>query len=515
MAVEFTSALRDEYNGLFAKIAIRPERRSQVANIHARIIQPTARQRYDQVEQAIKVPWFVVAIIHNLEASLRFDCHLHNGDPLTGRTFHVPANRPPGNPPFEWQASAIDALTMKRLDTWTDWSLAGIAFVLERYNGFGYRNNHPNVKSPYLWSFSNIYTKGKFVADHVFSDDAVSQQCGGLTMLRHMMDVDAAIATRVDFKPSGGDDEESRPFPHSDGPEGSPPRPDATAPTQPPPRYPGRYLHRGIEDDEAVKQVQARLKELRADPGAADGDFGAVTEFAVMLFQARSSAYDGEPLEIDGVVGPKTWGALFGQESIAPGPGDPVPEEQDTPADNSLAATVIDIADREVGVREDPLGSNRGPRVDQYIRAAGLNPAASSFPWCMCFVFFCFREAAQQINTQNLVPKNASVHLAWQATKQNGLPISAGAGGTTPVRFVTAEEARRNPSMVRPGMVFFLDTGGGRGHAGIVAANINASLETIEGNTTAVEGSREGVGVFRRTKRKVFDTAMMGFASFG
>src|SRR5262249_38505777 len=76
------------------------------------------------------------------------------------------------------------------------------------------------------------------------------------------------------------------------------------------------------------------------------------------------------------------------------------------------------------------------------------------------------------------------------------LPISAGAGGTTPVRFVTAEEARRNPSLVRPGMVFFLDTGGGRGHAGIVAANIKAPLGTLEGETTAGGGRpRGGCGV--------------------
>ena len=38
-------------------------------------------------------------------------------------------------------------------------------------------------------------------------------------------------------------------------------------------------------------------------------------------------------------------------------------------------------------------------------------------------------------------------------------------------------------------MVFFIDTGGGHGHVGIVAANINASLETIEGNTND-NGSR-------------------------
>src|SRR5215510_14384325 len=129
MAVEFTSALRDEYNGLFAKIAIRPERRSQVSNIHARIIQPTARQRYDQVEAATKVPWFVVAIIHNLEASLRFDRHLHNGDPLTARTVHVPPGRPPdGAPPFTWQASAIDALRFDHIADATEWNVAAIAF---------------------------------------------------------------------------------------------------------------------------------------------------------------------------------------------------------------------------------------------------------------------------------------------------------------------------------------------------------------------------------------------------
>ena len=342
----------------------------------------------------------------------------------------------------------------------------------------------------------------------------MSQQCGGLTMLRHMMNVDATVATRVEFKPASGDDEEARPFPHTDGPEGTESGPGTTSPTQAPPPYPGHYLQRGMEDDEDVKRVQIRLGELRADPGALDGDFGEVTEFAVKLFQARASAFDGEPLEVDGVIGPKTWAALFGPDSITTGPGQPVPGEQDQPPAASLAAAVIDFADREVGVREVPLGSNRGPRVDQYVNALDLNPA-DKLPWCMCFVFFCFQETARRLGVQNLVPKKASVHLAWQATKQRGLPISAAPGGNTPVRFVTAAEARNNPSLVKPGMVFFLDTGGGKGHAGIIAANINASLETIEGNTTEVAGSREGIGVFRRTRRKVFDTAMMGFASFG
>ena len=43
------------------------------------------RARYEQVQNATGVPWYVVAIIHNMEASQNFKRHLHNGDPLTAR----------------------------------------------------------------------------------------------------------------------------------------------------------------------------------------------------------------------------------------------------------------------------------------------------------------------------------------------------------------------------------------------------------------------------------------------
>ncbi len=62
-------------------------------------------------------------------------------------------------------------------------------------------------------------------------------------------------------------------------------------------------------------------------------------------------------------------------------------------------------------------------------------------------------------------------------------------------------------------MVFFIDTAGRKGHTGIIASNLNASLETIEGNTTDISGSREGIGVFRRNRRKVFNVNL-GLAAF-
>src|SRR5206468_849198 len=99
----------------------------------------------------------------------------------------VPAGRPKtGNPPFGWEESAGDALSMKGLSPQTDWSLAGTLYQLERYNGWGYRLFHPYVLSPYLWSFSNHYKSGKYVADGTWSDTAVSKQCGAVALLRRM-----------------------------------------------------------------------------------------------------------------------------------------------------------------------------------------------------------------------------------------------------------------------------------------------------------------------------------------
>ena len=50
------------------------------------------------------IPWYVIAVIHYLESGLRFDGHLHNGDPLAGRTVHKPKGHPQtGTPPFTWK----------------------------------------------------------------------------------------------------------------------------------------------------------------------------------------------------------------------------------------------------------------------------------------------------------------------------------------------------------------------------------------------------------------------------
>lgn len=53
---------------------------------------------------------------------------------------------------------------------------------LEAYNGFCYRKS--GRASPYLWSFSNLYTSGKFMSGGRFDPTAKSQQCGAVVMLK-------------------------------------------------------------------------------------------------------------------------------------------------------------------------------------------------------------------------------------------------------------------------------------------------------------------------------------------
>lgn len=183
--VKLTPALRDEYTRLFDTCVIRPERAGAVEAIVGQLARN--RGRYERVGGSAGIPWHFIAVVHNMEASQNFACHLHNGDPLTARTRLVPAGHPrSGSPPFTWETSCADALALKKLGSGTDWSLPGTLYQLEGYNGWGYRRFHPHVLSPYLWSFSTHYRSGKYVADGTWSDTAVSKQCGAAVILRRM-----------------------------------------------------------------------------------------------------------------------------------------------------------------------------------------------------------------------------------------------------------------------------------------------------------------------------------------
>ena len=149
------------------------------------------KPRYERIEKLTGCPWWVVGCIHMMEAGGKknpFAGHLHNGDPLTDKTVNVPKGRPLGNPPFSWEASAVDAIQfMERNNrTWRllkgQWDMESCLNKLEAYNGLGYRRK--GVPSPYLWSFTDQYTSGKYVLDGKYDPNAVSKQPGVVAIMK-------------------------------------------------------------------------------------------------------------------------------------------------------------------------------------------------------------------------------------------------------------------------------------------------------------------------------------------
>jgi lysozyme family protein/peptidoglycan hydrolase-like protein with peptidoglycan-binding domain len=475
-------ALAKDYARLWHAMKISP---AVLAAVDARVRAiARGRPRYDQVANATGVPWFVIGIIHDMEAGLKFTAHLHNGDPLSARTSHEPAGRPAfGLPPFEWEDSAIDALAMKKLGEVKLWTIERIAYQLEAYNGWGYRTRNTGIHTPYLWSATSHYKKGKFVRDRVFNPDAVSRQIGAMALLRRLMDIQGVNVPVESDVPE---------------PDTAAPSSDANLSKQP---YPDVVVSINHPDPAVVMLLQRRLNQLgcwptvhangQTSPLIVDGDFGPATLAALKLFQARSFDADGKASAVDGVAGPLTWAALFAE---APQP-EPKPPHTPIP----LLSKVLEVAGNELQVREAPLGSNRGPRVDEYLRAAGIDPKTGSYPWCAGFIVWCFENAARSVGVVSPVPRTAGVHDMWQKAGRSGF------------RRIAYDIAMGDPHQVRAGHVFFIDTGGGHGHVGLVTGRQGADFQTIEGNTNEL-GGREGIGVFARTRP--VRQATLGFVEF-
>jgi lysozyme family protein len=178
----------DAYESYFWSANIRPQRIEIVDAVVKRLID--ARPRLEHVAQATNSPWYVIAAFWMEETGGSFNTHLHNGDRLTGKTIHVPAGRPLDWPPpagvDPWEYSALDALHFYKLDDLNGLPIGEILARLERANGMGYQKR--GLFSPFLWAGTDLYEKGKFVADAVFNSEVVDQQIGVATMLRRLQD---------------------------------------------------------------------------------------------------------------------------------------------------------------------------------------------------------------------------------------------------------------------------------------------------------------------------------------
>jgi lysozyme family protein len=172
--------------GRWSRAEIKALRAREIDRIVDRIA--ANRARYEAVARETGVPWHVIAALHNMEASGSFAKHLHEGSSLSGRTRWEPKGRPVnGRPPFKWEDSAQDALRFDRLDEVAWRKLEAALWACERYNGTGYAKYHPQTPTPYLWSGTTLYSRGKYVADGKWDPMAVSGQIGVAAIWKRMI----------------------------------------------------------------------------------------------------------------------------------------------------------------------------------------------------------------------------------------------------------------------------------------------------------------------------------------
>ncbi len=155
-----------------------------------------------------------------------------------------------------------------------------------------------------------------------------------------------------------------------------------------------------------VITLQKELKAAGINPGPIDGEFGAKTKAAVMKYQRAHH------LEVDGVVGAKTWSALTrdafkpaapkaGKPGTTTRPKAPVVAAPGRPS--TKAAKVLAEARQHLGFQEGV--GNRNP----FSKALG-RPAEA---WCADFVSYCAKKAGLHVNT-------ASAQGVADAIKQQG-----------------------------------------------------------------------------------------------
>jgi lysozyme family protein len=130
-------------------MTILPARLSEVRQAAKRLAD--AKPRYQAVEKAAGVPWYMIAAIHERESSQSWKSSLAQGEPWDRVSSHVPRGRGPFR---SWEAAAIDALALDGLTKVIDWRLEKIFYYLELYNGWGYHAH--GVPSPYLFGATNI-----------------------------------------------------------------------------------------------------------------------------------------------------------------------------------------------------------------------------------------------------------------------------------------------------------------------------------------------------------------------
>jgi len=240
-------------------------------------------------------------------------------------------------------------------------------------------------------------------------------------------------------------------------------------------------LKHGSRGD-AVKLWQSLLRSQGSYSGRVDGYFGSQTTSGTRYFQMTHIGPDGEPLEVDGIVGKNTWWA--GENAS----GEPQRNHIKPRTPKGLPEgrkKVLEVAKEEhrKGTKEIPDGSNWGDGVTKILK--GLHPA----PWCCHFVWWVWKEV---FGSYLWGKRHGHCMTAWRVAKSKGCAFPKKKYSPIPGDFFLMLYKNKHGNYT------------GSGHIGFVlsVSPDGNSFNTIEGNS----GNRVKVG-----KRKLSQSTLVGF----
>lgn len=218
------------------------------------------------------------------------------------------------------------------------------------------------------------------------------------------------------------------------------------------------------------KSVTALQKLLvqHGYPADINGAFDTRTYQAVRAFQSQNMDQHGQPLVVDGKVGPLTWWSLNHPKPFISTPS-AVDYLKLPPANKGgtaigRAALAAAIAELKAGAGEVG-GNNAGPWVKKYLAPAGLGEGNS---WCASFVSWCYLQASGGDKAAMPFAYNPGARSLLQKLKDRGWA-----------------QAPRSGYLPQPGDIVVwwrVQLAGWQGHVGLVHQVQDGMLYTIEGN---------------------------------
>lgn len=271
------TVLKPEYERLLRTMQVAPERVQEVDLVARALLRPAWLDRYREVDRQTKVPACFIAGLDERESGADPSRSLGQGDYWNRVSTHVPKGHGPW---ASWIAAAIYYVNLDKLNaTSAPWSWAYACWKGEAWNGFGARGR--GINTGYLWAGTNHYTRGKYIADGVWSSSAVDRQLGIIPIMRRMVEMNSSLRF-TDIEPV-----QTMPTP-------------APAVLKPPVGVGG-----GPSDTEWIQRSINHLRLVGIDELVCDGNYGRRTREAVRTFQKNAG------IEADGLCGPKTYAALL------------------------------------------------------------------------------------------------------------------------------------------------------------------------------------------------------------